>query len=181
VFWRAVTVSNCPRGTPSVSTVVRGPRIVRDWPRLASRWSPVPRQRSGKPFFNRASVGRIHKWFIFYGVVQRVHLCETIVGVGLLCRITQFNPQVTLRRDMDDPARLRQTVRRCTAALITAIGIGGLGLSRGDGSGDVIFLLLIFSSILYLVIEFIRHTPATPEDSGDPSNSGTTETSNESG
>lgn len=82
---------------------------------------------------------------------------------------------------MDDPARLRQTVRRCTAALITAIGITGLGLSRGDGSGEVILLLVIFGSILYLVVEFIRHTPAQFEDREDASNAGTTESSRESG
>jgi hypothetical protein len=81
---------------------------------------------------------------------------------------------------MDSHARLRQTVRRCTAALISAIGIAGLGLSRGDGSGEVILLLVIFGSVLYFVVEFIRHTPAQFEDREDDSNSGTAESSRES-
>jgi uncharacterized membrane protein len=82
---------------------------------------------------------------------------------------------------MDGHARLRQTVRRCTAALITAIGIAGLGLSRGDGSGEVILFLVIFGSILYLVVEFIRRTPAQFEAREDNSDSGTAESSRESG
>jgi hypothetical protein len=80
---------------------------------------------------------------------------------------------------MNDSARLRRTIRRCTAALIAAIGLTGFGLLRGRGAGEITLLLLILGSLLYFAVEFVRHTPGQLEASEDSSRSDTAEASGE--
>lgn len=77
---------------------------------------------------------------------------------------------------MDDSARLRRTIRRCTAVLVTAVGLTGLAVVRGSGAGESLVLLLVLGSMLYLAAEFVGHTPTQFEASEEISESGRTET-----
>jgi hypothetical protein len=81
---------------------------------------------------------------------------------------------------MDDSARLRRTIRRCTAVLVTAVGFTGLAIVRGRGAGESLALLLVFGSLLYLAVEFVRNTPTQFEDSEETSGSSGAETVGES-
>lgn len=78
---------------------------------------------------------------------------------------------------MDDTARLRQTVRRCTAALVAAIAVTGLALGTSKGAGELTLLLLVAGSGLYLVVAFVRPTPGQFETTDDISSAEATESS----
>jgi hypothetical protein len=81
---------------------------------------------------------------------------------------------------MNDSVRLRRTIRRCTAVLVTAIGFTGLAVVRGGGAGESLALLLVLGSLLYLAVEFVRHPITQFEDSEEIPESSGAETVDES-
>jgi hypothetical protein len=55
---------------------------------------------------------------------------------------------------VDDVARLRRTVRRCTAALVATIATLGVSLQSPAEASALLVLALV--STVYLVAEFVR-------------------------
>ncbi|KAA9399981.1 hypothetical protein Har1130_09735 [Haloarcula sp. CBA1130] len=54
---------------------------------------------------------------------------------------------------MDDTALLRQTIRRCTAVLVSTLAAVGVSLQSPEEASYLLILAII--SIVYLAVEFI--------------------------
>jgi hypothetical protein len=72
---------------------------------------------------------------------------------------------------MDDPALLRQTIRRCTAVLVATIALTGLILKPTDAGG--LLLLVVLGALLYLGNEYITIILRNENTDGSPAESPT--------
>ena len=63
---------------------------------------------------------------------------------------------------MDDTAHLRQTIRRCTAVLVLAIGITGWTLAQPRDPGAIVVMVVLAS--LYLFNPALEMLGVAPDD-----------------